>query len=78
MQLGQVDQAMEDLLVIRKESPREPSYALHLAWAYQAKGLIEQARAELREAEKLGLKPGRVDPLDMALFERLKKALSSG
>jgi Flp pilus assembly protein TadD len=78
MQLGQVSEAMEELLVIRKEDPRNPSFALHLAWAYHAKGLMEQARAELREAEKLGLQPGRVDPLEMALFERLTKAMSSG
>ena len=34
---GQVDRAMEELLAIRKQVPRNPSFALHLAWAYHAK-----------------------------------------
>ena len=52
---GQVDRAVEELLAIRKQAPQNPSFALHLAWAYQAKGQNDQARAELQNAEKLGL-----------------------
>ena len=37
IKLGQVDQAMEELLAIRKQAPHKSSFALHLAWAYQAK-----------------------------------------
>src|SRR5262249_50190620 len=76
IQLGQVDQALANLLAIRKQSPQHPSFALHLAWAYHAKGQDDQARTELREAEKLGLKPGTLDPLEGAIFERLRKELS--
>jgi Flp pilus assembly protein TadD len=76
IQLGQVDQALADLLAIRKQSPRRPSFALHLAWAYHAKGRDDRARTELREAEKLGLKPGTLDPLERAIFQRLRKELS--
>src|SRR5262249_41947967 len=34
IQLRQVDQALAELLAIRKQSPLNPSFALHLAWAY--------------------------------------------
>jgi len=78
IQLGQIDQALAELLAIRKQSPQNPSFALHLAWAYHAKGQTAQARAELREAEKLGLKPGALDPLELAVFQRLQKELSRG
>ena len=75
---GQVDQAVEELLAIRKQAPQKPSFALHLAWAYQARGPIDQARAEFQEAEKLGLKPQALDPLELAVFQRLRKELFPG
>jgi len=78
IQLGQIDRAVEDLLTVRKQSPQNPSFAMHLAWAYHAKGRIDQARTILREAEKLGLKAGRLDPLELAVFQRLRKELSPG
>jgi Flp pilus assembly protein TadD len=76
IQLGQVDQALAELLAIRKQSPQAPSFAFHLAWAYHAKGQNDQARTELREAEKLGSKPRTLDPLERAIFQRLRKELS--
>jgi predicted Zn-dependent protease len=76
IRLGQVDRAVAELLAIRKQSPQVPSFALHLAWAYHAKGQDHQARTELREAEKLGLKPRTLDPLECAIFQRLRKELS--
>jgi Flp pilus assembly protein TadD len=76
--LGQLDQAVVDLLAVRKQSPQNPSFALHLAWAYHAKGQTDQARTELHEAERLGLKAGRLDPLELAVFQRLRKELSRG
>ena len=76
IQLGQVDRAVEDLLAVRKQSPRNPSFALHLAWAYHARGQSDRARAQLQEAEKLGLKASRLDPLELAIFQRLRKELS--
>jgi len=75
IQSGQVDQAVEDLLAIRKQAPQKPSFALHLAWAYQAKGQTDQARRELQEAEQFGLKPQALDPLELAVFQRLRKEL---
>ena len=41
---GQTDQAVEELLAIRKQLPHKPSFALHLAWAYHAKGKDDEAR----------------------------------
>jgi cellulose synthase operon protein C len=75
---GQVDRAVEELLAIRKQSPQHPSFALHLAWAYHAKGQTDQARRELQEADKLGLKPRALDPLELAVFQRLRKELFPG
>ena len=75
---GQVDQAVEELLAIRKQAPQEPHFAFHLAWAYHAKGQTEQARMQLQEAEKLGLRPQSLDPLELAVFQRLQKELFPG
>jgi tetratricopeptide (TPR) repeat protein len=54
---GQFDRAVVELLTTRKQAPGSPKFALHLAWAYQAKGQSDQAREELRAAEQLGLNP---------------------
>jgi Flp pilus assembly protein TadD len=78
LQLGQVDRALEDLRAIRKQSPRNPTFALHLAWAYQANGQRDQARMQLQEAEQLGLRPRALDPLELAIFQRLRKELARG
>jgi predicted Zn-dependent protease len=73
IQLGQLDRAMTDLLAVRRRAPANPSFALHLAWAYHARGQSEQARRELREAEKLGLRARALDPLELGILERLRK-----
>jgi len=76
--LGEVDQAVKDLVAVRKQAPGRPGYALHLAWAYQAKGQSEQARLQFQDAERLGLKPRSLDPLELAIYRRLRKELSPG
>ena len=73
---GQVDRAVKELLAIRKQAPQNPSFALHLAWAYHAQGQSDQARTELQEAKKLGLKPMTLNPIELAVFQRLRKELS--
>jgi tetratricopeptide (TPR) repeat protein len=75
---GQFDQALIDLDRARTIDPRKPSLALHRAWAYQATGRSDWARTQLQEAEKLGLKASRLDPLERAIFQRLRKELSPG
>ena len=72
---GQIDRAVEELLAIRKQAPRNPSFAFHLAWAYHAKGQNAQARTELEDAEKLGLIPKALDPLELAVLQQLRKEL---
>jgi len=74
---GQLDKAVEDLTSARTGNARNPSFALHLAWAYHAQGQTAQARTQLREAEKLGLKPRALDPLELAIFQRLLRELPS-
>jgi len=75
IKLGQIDRAVEELLTIRKQAPKSPSFALHLAWAYHAKGQNDHARTELQDAEKLGLEPKALDPLEHAVFQKLRKEL---
>ena len=76
IQLGQVDRAVEDLLAVRKQSPRNPSFALHLAWAYHARGQTDGAE-QVQEAEKLGLKASRLDPLELAIFPETPEGVVS-
>jgi tetratricopeptide (TPR) repeat protein len=78
IQLGQVDRAVEELLTVRNVSPPNPSFALHLAWAYQVQGRIDQARLELQAAEKLGLKVQELDPLERAIVQKLRQKLFPG
>ena len=78
IQAGQTDKAVLDLTRAKDSNVRNPNFALHLAWAYQASGQIEKARMELQKAKTLGLKPRALDPLMFAIFQRLQKELSSG
>jgi predicted Zn-dependent protease len=73
---GRLDQAVEELLAVRRLSPQKSTFALHLAWAYQAKGQTDQARLQLREAERLALKSEALDPLELTVFRRLQKELT--
>ena len=75
---GQSDQAAKDLELVRKQAPGKPSYALHLAWAYHSGGQSEQARSQLQDAERLGLKTLSLDPLELANYQRLLKELAPG
>jgi tetratricopeptide (TPR) repeat protein len=75
---GQLERAVQDLVKVRSSNPTRPSYALHLAWAYRAKGQTDEARACLNEAEKLGLKSRALDPLELAVFLRLRHELFPG
>jgi cellulose synthase operon protein C len=72
---GQFDKALEELTNARAENGQNPSFALHLAWAYFSNGKRDQARTELQQAEKLGLKLRALDPLEHAVFQRLWKEL---
>jgi hypothetical protein len=49
--------------------------ALHLAWAYEAKGLHDRARNQFLKAERLGLKIKSLDPLERAIVEDLHHEL---
>ena len=78
IQAGQPDRALVELGRARASDPRNPTYALHLAWAYQARGESDRARVQLKEAEQLGLRPGALDPLELPVFQRLRKELVPG
>ena len=63
IRLGQSCQAVEELLAIRKLAPRNPMFALHLAWANQEQGRTAERRKAFQEALNLGCDIGRCDPL---------------
>jgi tetratricopeptide (TPR) repeat protein len=75
---GQLDKAVEHLNQAKASNAGNPSFALHLAWAYHAQGRIDQARTELKEAEKLGLRPMALDPLERAIVQKLRHDLFPG
>jgi tetratricopeptide (TPR) repeat protein len=75
---GYIDRAVQELRAIRLQSPQNPSFALHLAWAYHAQGQSEQACTELEKAEKLGINTRALDPLELAVFQQLRRELFPG
>jgi cellulose synthase operon protein C len=72
---GQLDRALEQLQSVQQRDSRNVGAAFHMAWAYQAKGDMNSARAKLQEAERLGLSPRSLDPLELVVFEGLRKTL---
>jgi len=72
---GQLDRALEQLQSVRQRDSRNVGVAFHMAWAYQAIGDMNSARAKLQEAERLGLSPRFLDTLELVVFEGLRKPL---
>ena len=72
---GQLDQAVEDLSNARASNAPKPSFALHLAWAYHAEGKTDEARKAFQQAEILGWKPEKSDPLERSLMDKLRQDL---
>ncbi len=73
---GQVDRAVRNLKRAHRVDPRNRSLALHLAWAYHAQGKTDEARLAFQEAEKLGWKPEKSDPLERPFIDSLRQGLS--
>lgn len=72
---GHIDRALEQLRSVQKQDPRNVGVAFHMAWAYQAIGDMNSARAKLQEAEHLGLSPRSLDPLELVVLEGMRKTL---
>jgi len=72
---GQLDRAIQDLSNAQNADPRNPSLALHLAWAFQTVGKTEEARKAFQQAEKLGWKPEKSDPLERSFMDKLRQDL---
>jgi len=75
---GQLDRALEQLQSVQQRDPRNVAAAFHMAWAYQAIGDMNSARAKLQEAERLGLSSRSLDPLELVVLEGLRKTLGVG
>jgi len=67
--------AVQDLTRAQELSPGNPSLALHLAWAYQTNGDVDQARRAFRKAVDLGWKVANSDPLEHKLMEKMRRDL---
>jgi cellulose synthase operon protein C len=72
---GQPVRAVQDLTRAQELSPGNPSPSLHLAWAYQTNGDLDQARRAFRKAVDLGWKVANSDPLEHKLMEKMRRDL---
>ena len=75
IQAGRPDQAVHELRAAQTADPKYMSLALHLAWAYQSIGKIEEARQAFRQAEQCGLNPAIRDPFERTVIDRLRQQL---
>ncbi|MGO9923929.1 MAG: tetratricopeptide repeat protein, partial [Isosphaeraceae bacterium] len=74
---GQSEQAIDDLRKARDQNPRNVNYALHLAWAHQAVGKMDEARGFFRRAVELGFQADQADALERSFIEKLRQDLSA-
>ncbi len=72
---GQLARALEQLQSLQQRDPRNIGVAFHMAWAYEAIGDKNSARAKLQEAERLGLTPRSLDPLEIVVLEGMRNTL---
>jgi cellulose synthase operon protein C len=75
---GKIDQAVERLTDALQAAPERASLVLHLSWALETKGKKVEAREQFLKAEKLGLRPQTLDPLERAIVQKLRSDLFSG
>jgi tetratricopeptide (TPR) repeat protein len=72
---GKLAQAVVELTEARARDMGNASLARHLAWAYQSEGKADQASEAFQQAEKLGWKPEKCDPLERPFMEKLRSGL---
>jgi tetratricopeptide (TPR) repeat protein len=75
---GQYDRAIQEIRNAQAIEPENPSLAIHLAWAFQAKGQTEEARKQFLRAEEFGRKIQGFDPLERAITQKLRHELFPG
>jgi Flp pilus assembly protein TadD len=73
---GRLDQALRELDLARAGDPRNPNFAIHLAWAYQELGKTDDARRAFQQAKDLGWKIAKIDPLETSFVDKLSRALT--
>jgi predicted Zn-dependent protease len=73
---GQIEKAIPILEEAQQRNPGNASLARHLAWAYQQQGNADQARKALHDAEALGEKASKCDPLEQPFLDKLRQDLS--
>jgi tetratricopeptide (TPR) repeat protein len=75
---GQLDEAILELDRARHVDPKNPSLALHQAWAYRDKGNTEKARKAFRLAKDMGWTVTKSDPLERPFIAQLERDLTGG
>ena len=72
---NRIVEAVEDLRKAQDIDRANPSLALHLAWAYQTEGNVDEGRKFFRQAQELGWRTERSDPVERPLMEKLRHDL---
>jgi len=72
---GKPKEAVKLLEELVRDSPREATYLFHLAQAHAANDNRSAARESLRRAERAGLAPASLHPIEKKGYDRLRKAL---
>jgi tetratricopeptide (TPR) repeat protein len=71
---GRSREAIEELRAAATGT-RNASIPLHLAWALQNEGKLDEARKAFQKAVEQGWKPERSDPLERSFMEKLRQEL---
>ena len=76
---GHLDEAIVELKAAREMPDLSPSQnrslAIHLAWAYHAKGEAAEARRAFQQAEASGFVLDAANPLERRFLTRLRQDL---
>lgn len=72
---GRIKDAIDELKKASIAAPRNPNLQLHLAWAQQSDGKMEEARQAFQKAVTLGWKAERSDPLERSYIDKLRQEL---
>jgi cellulose synthase operon protein C len=71
VRLGQFDKAIKDLEESVHSRP-DGTHLFHLALAYERAGLLDKYQTAFEQAQKAGLSPETIDPIERTVFEKLR------
>ena len=77
MRSGRLDEALMEGKTAQQRAPKDKSLAVHLAWIYQLRGQLQDARQAFQLAEALGYRINATDPLERPYVQKLRQDLAS-